>query len=60
MSDATGLATWQNPSGGMTIPWAITGNSGTTVNSNFIGNTDAVDLGLRTNNVERMRLMANG
>ena len=60
MSDATGLATWQTPSGGMTIPWAITGNSGTTAASNFLGTTDAVDFPIRTNNVERMRIVSGG
>lgn len=56
MSDATGLAIWQTPSGGAVIPWAIAGNSGTTTASNFVGTTDTVDLAFRTNNVERMRM----
>ncbi|MBO9201397.1 MULTISPECIES: tail fiber domain-containing protein [Niastella] len=35
--------------------WSITGNSGTTAATRFIGTTDAVDLVLKTNNTERMR-----
>lgn len=37
--------------------WSITGNSGTTPASNFIGTTDAKDFVAKTNNTERMRIM---
>lgn len=40
--------------------WTTTGNSGTTAASNFIGTADAIDFVTRTNNVERMRVMAGG
>ncbi len=57
--------TWQSPASA----WNITGNSGTTastaaigsaVNNNFIGNTDAKDWVVATNNLERMRVASNG
>jgi hypothetical protein len=35
--------------------WSITGNSGTTAGTHFIGTTDGVDVVLKTNNTERMR-----
>lgn len=35
--------------------WSITGNSGTTAGTHFIGTTDGVDAVLKTNNTERMR-----
>lgn len=40
--------------------WLITGNSGTSASSNFVGNSDSVSLVFRTNNIERLRLGANG
>jgi trimeric autotransporter adhesin len=40
--------------------WRITGNSGTTAGSNFVGTTDNVPLSFRTNNAVRMRIAANG
>ena len=60
MSDATGIASWQTPSGGAVIPWTVAWNSGTSVASNFVGTTDLVDLAFRTNNVENMRLTSWG
>ncbi len=36
--------------------WSLTGNSGTTPGTNFLGTTDAKDLVFKTNNIERMRL----
>jgi hypothetical protein len=56
-SDAFGNASWQAPAGG---GWATTGNSGTTPGTNFIGTTDNQDLAVRTNSIERMRLLSNG
>lgn len=40
--------------------WQLTGNSATNPATNFLGTTDAVDLTVRTNNVERMRIGSNG
>ena len=40
--------------------WLLTGNVGTTAGINFIGTTDAVDWVIKTNNLERMRVMAAG
>ena len=42
--------------------WKLTGNSGTTTATNFIGTTDAIDFVAKTNNIERMRILgiANG
>lgn len=59
-SDANGLATWQTPSGGSGgSGWNTTGNSGLN-NTNFIGNTDAVDLNFRTNNLNGLVLTSGG
>ena len=60
-SDATGLATWQTPSGGggSGSGWNTTGNSGLS-NTNFIGNTDAVDLNFKTNNNNGLTLTSGG
>ncbi|MBS1621976.1 MAG: hypothetical protein JSS80_10115 [Bacteroidetes bacterium] len=38
--------------------WNITGNSGTTPSTNFIGTTDNQDLVFRANNTERARIVA--
>jgi archaellum component FlaC len=40
--------------------WGTTGNTGLSALTNFIGTTDAVDFVTRTNNTERMRILANG
>lgn len=40
--------------------WLITGNTGTTPTTNFLGTLDNVDLVFRTNNTERVRVLANG
>jgi hypothetical protein len=36
--------------------WSLTGNSGTTAGTNFVGTTDAQDLVFKTNSTEGMRL----
>ncbi|MDA9564070.1 tail fiber domain-containing protein [Flavobacteriales bacterium] len=46
-----------NSSGG---DWSLTGNSGTTAGTNFIGTTDAVDWVVKTNNAERLRVASGG
>lgn len=42
MSDATGVATWQTPTGAAAIPWSISGNSTTDPATNFVGTLDNV------------------
>ncbi|MEP6514022.1 MAG: hypothetical protein ABJA79_09140 [Parafilimonas sp.] len=40
--------------------WSLTGNAGIVATTNFLGTTDNKPLVLRTNNVERMRIMSGG
>lgn len=40
--------------------WTVLGNAGTTPTLNFLGTTDNTDLVLRTNNMEAVRVAANG
>ena len=40
--------------------WKLTGNSGTSAGTNFIGTTDDQDLVFKTNNTEHMRLTSGG
>src|SRR5437763_6774516 len=40
--------------------WALTGNTGTTAATNFLGTTDNQDLVVKTNNIERMRVSPGG
>jgi hypothetical protein len=47
------------PSGSLNA-WSLTGNAGTNPTINFIGTTDAQDWVMRTNNIERARIMSNG
>ena len=42
------------------LDWSQSGNAGTTVGTNFIGTTDAVDFAVYTNNTEKMRVGSNG
>jgi len=58
----TGVAGPQGPSGpsGALNAWSLTGNAGTNPATNFIGTTDAQDWVIKTNNIERMRVMSNG
>lgn len=39
-----------------TPSWLLAGNSGTTAGTDFIGTTDAVDLILKTNNTQRLKI----
>lgn len=48
------------PSDANGVFWKITGNSGTAPATNFLGTTDNVDLVFRTNNIEKVRILANG
>lgn len=43
-----------------TTDWSITGNAGTNTSTNFIGTTDAQGFVVKTNNVERYRVLATG
>lgn len=58
--ETTPTSTWVRLNGGPNTNWSLTGNSGTTAGTNFIGTTDAVDLSVRSSNVERMRVLADG
>lgn len=40
--------------------WSLTGNTGTTAGTNFIGTTDGKDFVTKTNNTERMRILSSG
>ncbi|HEX5003160.1 MAG TPA: hypothetical protein VFW78_11750 [Bacteroidia bacterium] len=40
--------------------WSRDGNTGTNPNIEFIGNIDPVDLSFKTNNLERLKISANG
>lgn len=40
--------------------WGLSGNGGTNPATNFLGTTDAVDLVLRSNNLERFRITSAG
>ncbi len=40
--------------------WSLTGNSGTTAGTNFVGTTDAVDFVFKTNNTEKARITSAG
>jgi hypothetical protein len=56
-------AVWvhMDPTGGpATAGWETTGNAGTDPATNFIGTTDSKTFVVRTNNLERMRVAANG
>lgn len=48
------------PNDGNGLFWRVTGNSGTTPATNFIGTTDARDFVVRANNTERMRVLSTG
>ena len=40
--------------------WLITGNSGTTAGTNFLGTTDNQPLVFKTNNSENIRILTSG
>jgi hypothetical protein len=46
-TDGLGQLSWQNASG--SSGWSLTGNTGTTAGTNFIGTTDAQDFVVKTN-----------
>lgn len=55
VADSTGTG-----GGGGGSGWGLTGNSGTAVSTNYVGTSDAISLGFRTNAVERMRIDSSG
>lgn len=55
----TGTA-WSRLLNSASSDWTLLGNAGTVAATNFIGTTDAVDFVTRTNNLERMRVLASG
>jgi hypothetical protein len=56
-TDGTGVLSWKSASA---TAWSLTGNSGTNASTNFIGTTDAVDLSIKTNNTEKLRITSAG
>ena len=52
-SDASGIATWENPT---VLGWSLTGNAGTVDGTNFMGTTDNVPLTLKVNNQKAGRI----
>lgn len=53
---SSGLPVWAVPNTG----WALTGNSGTSPATNFIGTSDAQDVIFKTNNIRRGAFLAAG
>ncbi|HEX8357711.1 MAG TPA: hypothetical protein VF610_09875, partial [Segetibacter sp.] len=52
-----GVPTWAAASGGGgSTGWGLTGNSGTSYLTNFIGTTDNASLRFRANNIERLKI----
>ena len=52
---------WYNASPFVTtVAWGVSGNSGTTAGTNFIGTTDAKDFVVKTNNLEVGRFSSGG
>ena len=49
-------AVWQKINTGANTNWALTGNSGTTAGTNYIGTSDATDFRIKTNNVDRWNI----
>ncbi|MEI6022925.1 MAG: hypothetical protein WCQ32_03765, partial [bacterium] len=58
INDGNGNLTW-TPQTSLAL-WSTVGNAGTTPGTNFIGTTDAQDLVLKTNNIERFRITKGG
>lgn len=57
-NNGSGTLTWENAAG--IGAWSLTGNSGTSASTNFIGTIDNVDWVVKTFNTERMRVLAGG
>lgn len=52
-------ATWV-PLGTFNGDWGLSGNAGTSVATNYLGTSDAVDFAIRANATERMRIISAG
>lgn len=59
-TNGAGVLTWSTDSQGSFSGWGLAGNTGTTAGTNFIGTTDAIDLVVKTNNTERIRVSSTG
>jgi hypothetical protein len=51
---------WTPLLSGSSTGWTISGNTGTTAGTNFIGTTDAIDFVTKSNNTERLRVTSAG
>ncbi|MGE3799902.1 MAG: beta strand repeat-containing protein, partial [Candidatus Kapaibacterium sp.] len=61
LDSATGQLSWVDPGTVVSAnAWSLSGNTGTTAGTNFIGTTDNVPLHIRVNNVDRMIFNTNG
>lgn len=49
-------ALWVRLATGNNNDWSLTGNSGTTAGTNYIGTSDATDVRIKTNNVDRWNI----
>lgn len=56
-SDVNGTATWQSASANV---WGLSGNTGTSPGTNFVGTTDNQDLVFKTSNIDVGRLTEDG
>lgn len=56
VDDTDGEGTWKPQAAG----WGLTGNSGTTAGTNFVGTTDAQDVVIKRNSVEQGRFRNSG
>lgn len=60
-TDANGTGSWTDMSAVIgNAGWSLTGNTGTTAGTHFIGTTDGQGLAFRTQNTERMRVSNTG
>ncbi len=51
------LADWNAFNAATTSNWSLSGNSGTIAGTHFIGTTDAQDVVVKANNIERLRII---
>lgn len=49
-------STWEKIATGATTDWSLTGNSGTTAGTNFIGTTGTDDIRIKTNSTDRWNI----
>lgn len=59
-SQGSGFAPIWVTSSSTSTGWSTTGNASTTPGTNFIGTTDAKDLVVKTNSIERLRVSTSG